>query len=351
MISRFLPNLSLDLFFWTLLSLFTYGLTAIILKIWLPAELEFEQVMEGFWDEKLDAYFKRHDRLLEPLGYRPSLTYKIINLQSSNITRNYLNPMDSAIISVNAIGGLRGQKYTGQNYVAVTTHYADEYLLTTRNVNITSVLDRPARSLIQDFKGLDDLPRLKELHDLEAEKNKYRGVIRFQEGDWDRYMDSYRKYHLEFCKLNESEGLIRYDEKNNKYRATYKTALRGIANYLNPLADNFTWRRFLLALLLGFAIPLAGSYCFPKILPFLMGLTEYPRSMTAYLYLGLVYGIAGFSIGSIFKEKSFIWGFLMGYLPCRLLSGLFPGWFMADLWLAFVADEVSKFKKKKEKVI
>jgi hypothetical protein len=345
-----LINLSVDYFLIGILSILTFGLVEIVKRIWLPAELQFEEMLEGFWEQKLGEYFKKHDLFLKPLGYFQFLTMNIANLQTPNAMRIYTNPMDPAIFSVNAIGGLKDIKYSGKNYVSITTHFEDGTLLTTRNVNISSILEIPTRNVIQDFPGEASLEKLKQKHDLKVKDFNIRNPIYLRQSNVEKYLEDFRKYHKEFCELNQSKGLLRFDISSNFYRATYKTGLRGVVNYLNPLVDNFTWKRFALTCLAGFVFPLVGSLFITEIEIFAQTQMRITGDFVIYGFLAFIYSLGGISIGLMFTDKSFIWGFILGYVPCRLLSGFVPGWFLADILMASVAELVSNMKKKREDV-
>lgn len=346
-----MSGISVDLFLLSVFCMLTIGVFTIVHKVWLPVDLEFEEIFEALANEKIQRYFEKHDKLLEPLGYKPFLTLTIINLQTPNVSRTYSNPTDPALFSVNIIGQLKGYDYGGQNYVAITTHLNDDSLVTTRNVNISSLLETPSRNQIKDFPGLSDLSKLKQRHDERISEMSVHGPKFWRNGDEELYLEKYRGYHNEFCGLNSASGLLRLDEKGGRYRATGNVALKGVLNFVNPFRDNFNWERFLITLLFGFVLPLMTSLYLSAICKWIGSWASYPL---LYLQVGIVaitYGLAGLLTGLCFHGKTFIWGFLLGYFPSRLLEAHLPGWFLADIWLAAIADYVSDLKAKKENLI
>ena len=342
---------SLDYFLLIVVIISICGLFAIVERVWLPFELEFEEQPEFLWNPKLARYFQMHDQALKTQGYDPFLTITILNLQTPNLMRIYSNPMDPALFSVNIIGGLRETKYSGQNYIAISTHYTDSSLLTTRNVNISSLLETPTRHIIQNLPGISDLEKLKLLHDKKEEDFASLRPEYWRKGDEEKFVTQFRAYHLQFCRLNQESGLLRFKPSTNRYWATYKTALRGILNFFNPLMDNFTWGRFGIASLIGFCLPLVGTLYFEPVALYLSKTLGIAFPIAAYGYLAILFGLAGSVVGFLFTTKSLIWGFLLGYIPCRIILGVVPGGFLADLWMGLVADWVCNLRKKKENLL
>lgn len=122
-----------------------------------------------------------------------------------------------------------------------------------------------------------------------------------------------------------------------------RTGLRGIANFLNPLADNFTWARLLLSLLVGLAVPVAavlwlggeGRFVIREAAS-VTGLA--PATCTTAL-LALLMTVTAALVGWLFVCKSFIWGFLLSYAVLRPAGPLGAGTVLAvRLWTGAVAS-------------
>jgi hypothetical protein len=170
-----------------------------------------------------------------------------------------------AVSFLKAHSAIEGSVESGQNYFEWITKYEVGTILTTRNVNVSDVFDR--------------MPHL-----------------------------------------------LRHDPPADAYRATAKVAWREVANYLNPLADNFTAARFVLGLALGAGIPACR-----------------------WALLGSAYTASGAAVGWLFTSKSFIWALVLGYLPLRLID---PGLqLVLALWMALVADRVAVWRMKRELLV
>ncbi len=227
-----------------------------------------------------------------------------------------------------------------QNYVEWITKYTDGTVLTTLNAALSEVFDRMPHQLRQRFPGVTDPTRLKTQHDRRAADLLARQPLFAHGRD---LLEEYRGFHRRWCAFQESRGLLRHDAEAGGCRVTRRLAWRGVLNYLNPLADNFSLRRFLPAICVGTGLPamalwITGDHARLALLAQAAGL---PASWAALGLLLAATTIAGAVVGWLFEGKSFVWGLLLGYLPVRLLGGLAGTGIASVLWLGFVADRIS----------
>ena len=122
-----------------------------------------------------------------------------------------------------------------------------------------------------------------------------------------------------------------------------------MANYLNPLADNFTLGRFVLGLVLGAGPPILGALAVgsPVALTPLVRTLGLAPELGVWLLLGLAFTAGGAAVGGLFASKSFVWALLLGYLPIRLLDPTGSVGLVLVLWMGAVAERVSQFLQRR----
>jgi hypothetical protein len=232
-------------------------------------------------------------------------------------------------------------------YLEVVSRFADGTLLSTRNAEVDDVLDRLPTHIVEDFRGERDPARLKEYHDRRARTLEMRGRLHLAPGD---LFDNLRDHHRRWGTYQVERGLLHPDASGELLRPTVRTALRGIRNFINPLADNFTWRRFTLAVCFGLVVPCLGILALAgPLVPLVDRLSNATGASVRLLEsvaIGALLTVTGAAVGSLFTAKSFIWTFALAYVPLRLLgpSGLAPLWL--GLWTGLVADRVARRRER-----
>ena len=315
------------------------GLPAITGKISLPGQLKFLEVPLDKLTAPQAEYFRQFDEKLNEIGYHPYNTFRVVNLSGVNLNRVYASSSDPARILVTLLTSTGGT--SAQNYTEIITRFQDGTILSTKNSSVSSVFAAMPKKVSQVFPSLQDLLELKRRHDAKAQglilRNPlYRNVSTF--------FDDFQGYHRRFCEYQQGKRLLRLDPRTGVYRATVWLGLRGIQNFLNPLADNFTLPRFALGLLAG-ALPPLVILVKPA---FLLGIIQsrlgIDLALATLLLLGIAYALAGSVVGYIFTRKSFIWAFLLGYLPIHFLALPAGNRISWAFWMACVAHAVSNFR-------
>lgn len=328
------------------------GVPLITKAVWLPRELSFEKFDDIELSPRLLAYFQALDVELSPLGFGPVLTFEVTNLQGANMTRVYQSEHDSAVAGATCMRGeaaVAGAAPTGQNYVEWITRYEDGSSLTTRNVTIAELFDLMPGETRLERPGERNLEKLKAHHDRKAEELRVRGA-RFPHGR--DVLGEFAEYHERWTAFQESQGLVRYDPEKQVYKASAKAAWRGVANYLNPLADNFSLGRFALGLLLGSGLPVLGVLAGdrPEVSGWAEAMGATPE-VGAWVVLGLAFTLGGAAVGALFTTKSFVWALLLGYVPIRLLGGGLGLELVLVLWMGVVAEQVSAVVEKRRLLV
>jgi hypothetical protein len=287
------------------------ALPRILQKHYMPRELQFEQVPESSLSTAQAEFFAKSDKRMAEIGYMPFTTFRVTNLMGRNLTRAYMNSTEPTFGLVCAITGPKGLNST--SFCEFITRFTDGTRLTTRNTeNAGSLFDRMPSDVVQDFRGTKDPVELKKKHDAKlAEMNN--GGVEFV--DPAKFFTRYQSKHREWCEYQESKSLLRWDATTSQYRLTPWTALRGIRNYYNPLGSHFTVPRFIMGLLLGAGIPTLVLWNPEHTLDVLGRLSFVDPMRTGLVVFPLAFILGGVAIGTIYKSKSFIWGFIASCLP------------------------------------
>jgi len=336
----------------TVLLFAVIGIPAITRGVWLPQDLEFRTLEEDALSAPQRAYFQALDLQLAPLGYRPRLVFEVSNLQGGNLTRVYQSEHEAAVASatcLRAAAVLPNAPPSAENYVEWSSRYEDGSVLTTRNASVSEVFDLMPHQIRQECRGERDLARLKSRHDRRAEPLRVRGPV-FPHGR--DLLADFRDYHRRWTAFQESRGLLRHDPEARLYRARARIAWRGVANYLNPLADNFTPLRLAAGLVLGAGLPALGvlAAASPELVR-AAGRLSLPPALAAWGLLAVAFTAGGAAVGWLFSSKCFVWGLLLGYVPIRLLDPT-PGLdFLLVLWMGAVAERVSRLLQQRQLLV
>lgn len=333
---------------------FVVGLPLITKKVWLPVELEIEDVPEQQLTDRQRIFFDDLDAELGALYFRPACTYSVTNLQGPNLVRTYLSEADPCMVHAMA---LRSEEEPTAESVAMTyfeiaTRFSDGTSISTRNGDASSVFSEPPHNTVIVRRTLTDATSLKKDHDRRIAKEQLRGPVYTTA---DRLFDAIREHHQRWCAFQVSTHALHHDVEANLYRPTVRTGLRGIFNFLNPLADNFTLRRFLIGLVAGVAIPVLGIlYLGDPSSPFIgwaEAETGLPVPVLRWSAMTLVFSVLGLVSGSVFSSKSFLWTFLLAWFPLRLIGpSIWPALGLS-LWAGTVASMVSSWKMKRQSLV
>jgi hypothetical protein len=313
-----------------------------------PVELEVEEVPESEFDRNQMDFFGPWDDRLEAMGYRPALNYRVTNLPGANLVRGYFSVTEWPAISLNLLRSrVRGGADQTACYLEIVSQFADGTLLSTRKAELDEVFDPVPTHIIEDFRGERDPANLKARHDRRAKELESRGRLHLPPGDlFDRLLD----HHGRRTAHQIGQGLLQRDAADGLLRPTLRTTLRGIRNFVNPLADNFNWPRFAIALFFGLVVPCLGLRVLAGPLAPLVDRLSHGTGLSVGLLdslaLGMLLTLTGATVGGLFTAKSFIWTFALAYVPLRLLgpSGLAPLWL--SLWTGFVADRVDRLHER-----
>ena len=208
--------------------------------------------------------------------------------------------------------------------------------------------------MIQERRGLRDPASLKRAHDVKAEEFRIREPV-FSRAD--EFEQAFHQYHERWCEHQVSRGLLRVvDGDEDRLRPTVKAGVRGIGNFLNPFADNFTPLRLLLVAIFGLLCPGAAILWLggtgSPVVERLSTLTGLDPIWCLIACLGVVFTVAGAVVGSLFVGKAFIWSFLLTYVLLRILGP--PGWVTTltlSLWTGGVAGWAARMRERRSTLV
>ncbi len=339
------------LFAAVVLAFFVIGLPLITRRVSVPRTIVFERVADHELTEGQARYFADLDPRLLAIGYRPVGDRRAVNMQGRALVRTYMCDADPAVITMNLLTSeVEGAGEHPMNYLEIITRYADGTILSTRNAEISDVLATVPGHIIQERKDVGDPAKLKLAHDTRARDLLVHGPLHSRPDDFERAFD---EFHERWCLHQIDRGLLvpRSDDPQ-RLRPTVKAGLRGIANFVNPLADNFTVSRFVAAIVLGIVAPVAAVHWLRGqgwwVVTGLAAETGLSPELCATGCTAAVLSGVGVLVGTLFVGKAFIWGFLLSYAVVRM-TGPTGAWtaLALSLWVAIVADRAAIWRERR----
>jgi len=137
-----------------------------------PAHYDVEEVPNAFLTEAQARYFTPYDQKLAVMNYQPVCTFRVANY-GNNLMRQYVNPADTArcVVMINETAVNVGGQQTFSNSCTMSFHtrFTDGTILTTRNMKLKSILDRPPYQVIQECPGIEEPAEMKRRHDVRSQ--------------------------------------------------------------------------------------------------------------------------------------------------------------------------------------
>ena len=320
------------------------GVPRIRRTVWLPRELEFEELPADRLTPDQAAFLGAYDQKVAALQYQTFKTFRVTNMLGHNLIRVYLSSADPAKCAVTAVSSKNKALFT--SYVEFATRYADGTRLVVNNNRSSGIFNDMPGNVIRRYPGLKDVLELKRRHDREAETLRERGVVFYNPAN---YFDDFRDFHRKYVEYQASKGLLHWDASANVYRATSWTALRGIRNYLNPFGDrSFSFLRFALGVAIGAGTPILVRVDLP--LRVWLAVHAGPFGIMAGMWLPLAaYAAAGALVGLLFSRRTFVWALLLGTLPSRFVFGAAEVGY--SLVMAAIADVVGRASNRRKNIL
>lgn len=350
------PDIPADLvvFALSMVGFLAIGLPLIMHRVSVPARFEFEPIADRDLSAAQSSYFARLDAELRELDYLPGGNWKPVNMQGQALLRLFFSPIDPAVVIMNLLTSdpsLGNEQSV--NFLEIVTRYRDGTILSTRNADVSDVLDQLPDHILIERRGIRDPARLKKVHDAKSAELLQCDPIHGRPEDFERV---FNEHHERWCAHQLERGLLRPSPRDPEVlKPTVKTGLRGIFNFLNPLADNFTPLRFLLVALLGMVIPGAAIFWLggpdgEQVARMAAAIGLEP-GLVFSLCLTVVFAVSGAIVGLVFVGKSFVWSFLFTYVLLRLIADIdFLTTFLLCMWAGIVADLVARWRLAKNKL-
>jgi len=292
------------------------GIPAITRLVKIPCALRWQELAEADLSPAAAELFKETDAAALALHFHPVKNFTVPGLAQTNQNRLYFNPEAATVL----VATVLAQGGKNSRVLEFNTEFQDGVAAATSNAQVTGLFAKPDWHQVRQFPGLLDLARLQAAHQQRVQERLSQGIGPRQLNE-DQLLDQMIQSQIRQMEYQVEKGLLRLDEAQGMYRATYRIALRGIANFLNPLADNFTFRRFALGFGLGVALA-AAAVLLAKPLGLEQALRQlFPSSSTSQIKFLLYcpgFVLAGLAMGWQFREKGFLWGFLVS-LPALIL--------------------------------
>ena len=336
-------DLMLSHLLWTIAIMLVIGLPLIRSNTRLPRVLQFATLQPTSLTPAQAEFFRGYDEKLGAMGYYPGPIYTVPNLSGRNLSRVYFNSSEATYANVATLTSAKGQR--GLSYLEFITRYQDGSSLTTKNADISTVFPAMPGRLSQNCPGVADVAELRRRHDARRAGLTASSEVFVSEKDFfTRFQDAHQKWG----DYQVQRGILRSDPAAGLYRGTLALGLRGVRNFLNPFADNFTFPRFAIGLLFGLGLPVAAILNpgnFARVVQW-QGATP---DQTHQLVLLVAYLLGGAVVGYLFTGKSFIWGFLLGYVSWLVFPRQTNVGYV--LVMSIVAHQVAKWRFRRERLV
>jgi len=298
-----------------------------------PVQYAIEDVSQAALTEAQAKYFAPYDEKLAAMNYWPVCTYRVTNY-GRNLIRNYANPLDTArcVVMINEFPLGQAGKVSNSCTISFHTRFTDGTILTTRNMQVKSILDSPPYQVVQERPGMTDPAQMKRDHDRRAATM---GQPVPAPADTNSVFSDVQSEHQRFSDFQLANGSYRLLPDNDSYELTDQVHWRAICNHLNPLAQNLSMRRFLPGALIAIALPmLAVTILAPATLHAPnIGVSPFVAARCVVL---ICYLAAGALLGWLLQRNTFLWALFLIYLPMRILM-LIPFGAPPDATLAAIA--------------
>jgi len=342
------------------LAVFLYTVSKVLRSLPRLRRIPTSRVPKFYQIEKLDPsaltdrqaeYLAPYDEKLAAMNYWPVCTYRVTNY-GHNLMRNYVNPMESArcVILIHEVAlRLKGRRSpTNSCTVSFHTRFSDATILTTRNMQLKTIMDRPPYQIVQERPEVSEPAELKREHD---RKVATMGCPVAPPSDADSTFKDVQAEHVRFSEFQLSCGNYRPLPDGSGYAIADKAHWRAIRNHLNPFAHRFSLKRFLPAALTGLALPLLAVLHLAPAASDAARNIGFPPLVAAEAVTLACYLVAGAIIGYLLERNTFVWVFLLTYLTLRLFTSAHIGPLPYSAFAGSVAYSVAQAKKRKRAVL
>jgi hypothetical protein len=298
----------------------------------LPKQVEYEEIPETQLTPAQKEYLRPIETQLAALNYRPVCTFRAKNHANTpnrrHLLRRYGNPADAASFGLTVVevkttvGVVQGCK--NSSTAEFTTRFSDGKRLTTRNLPLKSLFDKPPYRIVQECPNVTNLAELKRKHDTRAHTM---GVPVSPRQDVAEIFSELQEEYRRNAEYQIERGNYQLAPDGASYLLTDRVFHRGIRNHFLPFGRRISLVQVLFTALIGAVLPLFGIL---KVAPWLANnpnvhlLGNLP---VPYIGIAMCYVLAGLIMGLTCDAQKFTWIMLVSYLPAHLVAGWSFGWF------------------------
>ena len=298
----------------------------------LPKDMEYEEIPDAQLTAAQKEYLHPIDSELAGLNYIPVLTFRAKNYANTSnrrhLLRRYGNSADPAscglaVVEVKTtVGAVEGCKTSST--AEFTTRFSDGTRLTTRNLPLKSLFEKPPYRVVQDYPNVTGLAELKGKHDSRARKM---GTPVPPPQAVSAVFAELSEEHRRNAEYQVQRGNYQLAPDGSSYVLTDKIFHRGILNHFLPFGRRISLVQVLFTALIGTVLPLFGIL---KLAPWLasnpnvhlLGNLPVPYIGIAFCYL-----LSGLIMGLTCDAQKFTWIMLVTYIPAHIVAGWSFGWF------------------------
>lgn len=317
----------------------------------IPVHYQREVVEDSSLSELQKKYLAPLDSQLAALNYRPMCTFRVTNY-GANLLREYSNPADPAsctltIVEVQtSVNGIKGVK--NSHTVNFTTRFSGGKLLTTRNMELKTVMDTPGYRIVQECPHVTDLAQLKKKHDA---RTPSLGTPVSPPRDIRSLFEEYEEDNQRFFGHQVQRGILRLNPQGDAYLVTDKAFNRGIRNFFNPFARRISLTKVLFSALIGAVLPLFGILKLAPAVAERLGPPPAIGISPSTLAIAACYALAGIILGFISETQSYVWVMVITYIPAHLVAGSTLGWLPYSTLAFMISYFVCQAKRKRQLVL
>jgi len=317
----------------------------------IPVHYQVEEVSSAALSQEQAAFYEPYDQKLAAMSYWPLCNYRVTNY-GHNLMRVYVNPAETSKCVVMIVeqklkvGAMRPVGST--SLMSFHTWFTDNTLLTTRNMQLKSVLDCPPYQTVQECPYIKEPAEMKRKHDARAASM---GCPVAPPASAEAVFEQLHSEHDRFCGYQLAQGVFKPGPDGKSYVMTDKPYWRGIRNHLNPFVHRFYALRFLPAALLAILLPVLAALSWAPAMASAARGVGFPPDFAAEAVMLASYMVAGAVIGYALEQATFVWVFLLTYIPVRIFAPTSLGPLPYSAFAGFVAYSVEQAKKRRRAVL
>ena len=316
-----------------------------------PVKYEIEEVVSSALSERQPGTFAPYDQKLAAMNYWPVCTYRVTNY-GHNLMRTYINPSETSrcVVMLVELKLNVGNKQPVSSTCTLSFHtwFSNDTLLTTRNMQLKNILDRPPYQTVQECPQIKDPAEMKKVHDARAAKM---GCPVPPPSTVQQVFKEINQEHDRFCEYQLAQGTFRMNPDGRSYALADKAHWRGIHNNLNPFVHRFSAWRFLPAAFVAIILPVFGAL---KLGPEAAAAAQsigFPPASALQAVMLACYMVAGAVIGLALDHAAFVWVFLLTYIPLRIIAPTSLGPIPYSAFAGTVAYSIAQARKRRRAVL